>query len=39
MYEHSNCCGAPIRVEPQDELDDPEGKTFFNVCTKCGNAC
>ena len=39
MYEHSNCHNAPVRTEPQDELDDPEGKTFFYVCTECGDTC
>ena len=39
MYEHSNCHNAPVRTEPQDELDDPEGKTFFYVCTTCQKPC
>ena len=39
MYERSSCCGAPVRVEPQEELEDIEGKTFYYICTNCGNPC
>lgn len=39
MNEQSKCCNKPVRVEPADELEDPIGKTFWYVCTECGNSC
>lgn len=39
MYEHSNCCNKPVRIEPEEELNDPNGKTFWYVCSQCENPC
>jgi len=34
----SDCCSAPVILEPQDEIGN-EGATFFYVCSKCKKAC
>jgi hypothetical protein len=41
MYEHSNCCNAPVKIESGDDGDigNKEGVTMFYVCTKCDNTC
>lgn len=42
MYEHSNCCNAPVKVESGDDSDigsDKDGVTNYYVCTKCDNPC
>ena len=37
MYHpKSKCCGADMRVEPEE---GDEGTTRYYVCTKCEKAC
>lgn len=43
MYEHSNCCNAPVHAVGEDDDFDIGGSgeavTMHYECTQCGNAC